>query len=310
MRTICLPALALFALTAATVTAQTSAPVEPPAQIAVSPSRFEVEIGPRPTTESLRLFNFGDRTIEVQVSAASWDLDENNRVRHLEPDEQSLENWLILNPLRFTVEPGKSQAVRFSIRPRVEPDPGEHRAMVYFTEVLPEDTEQSAMRIAFRLGVAVYAFASDTVRSGSLDRVTIESGSRTTDIGFHITSTGNAHIRLIGRMGVWHADAYRSPGSMPLLDARGAPPEELPEGLVRLQALPTTPVLAGSTRISGGAVPTPDPGEYVLEVAAELVGTTIAVAERFSVPEPPAPRPTPADATDGADAEAGSDAGR
>ena len=99
--------------------------LEPPAQIAVSPSRFEVEIGPKPTTEAVTVMNLGKDPVTIMVTVASWDLDELNKVRILEPDEQSLDQWMVINPLRFTVPSGKSQTVRFSIRPKIRPLPGE-----------------------------------------------------------------------------------------------------------------------------------------------------------------------------------------
>ena len=119
--------IALGCLVASVITAG----AVPPAQIAVSPSRFEIEIGPSPTTEALRVFNFSDRPVDVQASVAHWELDRNSRVVIVEPTEQSLDQWIVMNPLRFTIPAGGSQTMRFSIRPKTAPDPGEHRAMIY-----------------------------------------------------------------------------------------------------------------------------------------------------------------------------------
>ncbi len=68
----------------------------PPAQIAVSPSKFELEIGSKPTTESVTLVNVGKHDVDIQVTLANWDLDQSNRVRILEPDEQSLDQWIAI----------------------------------------------------------------------------------------------------------------------------------------------------------------------------------------------------------------------
>ena len=85
----------------------------PPARVAVSPSKFEIEIGAKPTTQALRLFNLGDERVEVQVTVATWELDEANRVQVVEPTEQSLDQWIVINPLRFEIPAHESQTVRF-----------------------------------------------------------------------------------------------------------------------------------------------------------------------------------------------------
>ena len=39
---------------------------------------------------------------------------------------------MIINPVEFTIPAGGEQVVRFAVRPRAQPEPGEHRAMVFF----------------------------------------------------------------------------------------------------------------------------------------------------------------------------------
>jgi len=73
-----------------------AAEVTPPAQIAVSPSRFEVEIGSKPTTEAVDVMNLGDEPVSIAVSVVTWDLDEGNQVRIVEPTEQTLDQWMVI----------------------------------------------------------------------------------------------------------------------------------------------------------------------------------------------------------------------
>ncbi len=42
--------------------------VDPPAQVAVSPGRFEIGIGSRPVVEALRLINFSEEDLDIRVT--------------------------------------------------------------------------------------------------------------------------------------------------------------------------------------------------------------------------------------------------
>lgn len=253
------------------LTAAAARAADPPPMIAVSPSRFELEIGSTPSVESLRVFNFGKEPVEVGVSLATWDLDEENRVRLVEPDEQSLDQWIVINPLRFTVEPGKSQSVRFSVRPRVRPEPGEHRAMIYFDQVLGEADSAEQMRVRFRVGVAVYGTVGEVQRQGVLHSVDLAPGSNPVSGGLQISSTGTAHVRIDGHYSIWPAAAY------PGLDAEvrdftlDRPDAVLPEAVVQAANLPGIPVLAGDCRQVRFSVSGPLPaGDYVLDLDFSL----------------------------------------
>ena len=56
--------------------------------VAVSPSRFEIEIGNTPSVQSLRVFNFGKKAVEVKVSLATWD-DQRNQLANIDPLNRS-----------------------------------------------------------------------------------------------------------------------------------------------------------------------------------------------------------------------------
>lgn len=260
----------------------------PPAQIAVSPPRIEMELGTRPVREHLRLANLGDKPVEVSVSTVNWDLDENNRVRVLPPNEQSLDQWMITNPTRFTIPAGESQVVRFAIRPRVRPEPGEHRAMIYFTEVPSGSATEGRVRVVFRVGAAIYAHVGDVTRRGKLRDVSRDGDSVPARFLFDIESEGKAHIRLDGQYAVWPASAYPGrPGTRALEDL-GRPEFEPPKPIVIAGRLPTTPVLPGARRripLSLGA--SLSPGRYVLDVSGVLGETEIRREVPFTVSAAP-----------------------
>jgi len=246
------------------------------AQIGVSPSIVETTLDERGAASAIRLLNLGARTVEVKVAVQNWDLDDGNNVRILAPTEQSLDQWMVVQPLRFTVAAGGSQTVRLAIRPRVRPEPGEHRAIVFLEEVAPKNEAVPAMRVLFKIGVAVYAYAGNVSRRGSLCGISVDQDATL----FDIESYGTAHVRLDGQYAVWEGAHY--PGAartQPVPNADG-PKATLPAHVLAAGALPTLPVLPGARRSIRLSMPRLDTGDYILDVKAKLGDDTLA----FGVP--------------------------
>ncbi len=250
------------------------------AQVGLSPPKLDITIDPsgRPSTHSIRIVNFGDQAVEVQVVVYNWDMDEDNQVRILPPDEQSLDQWMVLNPLRFTVPADGSQAVRFSVRPKVRPEPGEHRAMIFFEQVPPED-KAPEIRFVFRLGAAVYGQVGELRRIGELHAV--EAGGHAAS--FDVESVGTANVRFAGQYAVWPAAAFPGAEATSAIDGLDQPDAVVPEPIVEAGPLPPTAVLPGTRR----KVPLQlhealEAGDYVLDLNGTLGETEVDLAVPFS----------------------------
>ena len=254
---------------AANVHAQETAP---PGQIGVSPSMLELSIGSEPVNESLRLFNLKKTPTNVKVEVYNWTLDENNEVKLLPPTEQSLDQWMLINPTAFTLEPGKSQVVRLSVRPPVKPDPGEHRALIYFIEEPMEknvaDEEKKPVEVLFKLGVGVYANANPVKRSSTLKTLSLDKSDNTLKAA--IINSGNVHTRLTGGYSIWKKDDF--PGIQNAEKyVKNEDADKNPEGLVASGQLNQTPVLPGNTRTIITQLPSlPKSGSYIVAVSGEL----------------------------------------
>ncbi len=236
------------------------------AQIGVSPPRFEVTLDGPPATESAQVINYGPRPIQVKVAVYNWDLDERSSVRLLPPAEQSLDQWLALNPLNFTIPAGKYQTVRFSIRPRVTPTAGEHRAIVYFEEI-PDPADTSQASVVGRMGIAIYGYAGEVIRRGELHGVTVKTEKKLPVALFDLESYGNAHVRLNGQYGIWPAAVYPGKDKTSFLVNLHSKDFIKPDGLAVIGVLPTTPVLPGTRRLLTLSLPeTLPPGEYTLDI--------------------------------------------
>lgn len=265
----------------------------PPAtavNLGVSPTRFEINLNSNQTrTETIRVINLDSRPVELKVSVRSWVLNENNKVVTTPPSEQSLEQWIVYTPSRFTIPAGGAQTVRFAIRPRVQPQAGEHRAMVLLEEVpsANSNSQSKGVRIIGRLGVAVYAYVGNIKRSGVLNSVTVDTKPKAPWAIFDVSSEGNGYVRLNGQYAVWPAAQY--PGvevTKPIADV-GKPTAKVPETILDAGVLPDTPVLPNNRRrILLPIKKTLPPGQYVLDIKGDLSGKSINQGIPFTVPQP------------------------
>jgi len=120
-------------------------------KLAISPSRIEM-YPEKKATESITVLNLGNEPMQVEVAVQNWDFDNNNNYRALPPTPQSLDQWLIINPVKLSIPAKSQQTVRLAVRPRVEPEDGEHRAMVFFRQL---NSEGKGLNFRFNVGVPI-----------------------------------------------------------------------------------------------------------------------------------------------------------
>ncbi len=243
----------------------------PVGQVGVSPSIFEeVRLEGNELNKTMRFFNFKDKPVSVRVTVHNWTTDHNNRIELLSPDPQSLDQWIVVNPLRFTVPARKSHVVRFSIRPREEPSSGEHRAIIYFTEEPsePDSLAKETLQNRFRIGTGIYATSGDVKKQALLHSVRVSDNRIDADI----ENTGTVHTRFRGKYIIWEADAY--PG-MDDFDRYyyGKPEDAAVQGLVGKGVLNRFPVLPGTRRTISSSLPVSNKkGALLIAVKDTLAG--------------------------------------
>ncbi|WP_026734435.1 fimbrial biogenesis chaperone [Fischerella sp. PCC 9605] len=261
----------------------------PPANainIAVSPSRFILEISSKKTrSQAVRVVNVDSQPVELKVYVKSWVLNEQNKLELVPSREQSLDQWIVYTPSRFTIPPGGSQTIRFAIRPRVQPQQGEHRAVLYIEEVPTNNAQSKGVQVTGRLGVAIYGYVGDIKRVGLLNAINVDTKSDAVRASFDISSQGNGFVRLNGQYAVWPAAQY--PGAeatKPIADL-DKPTPKLPKEVVTAGFLPDTPVLPDTRRrILLPIIKKLPPGNYVLDINGELNGVAIQKGIPFTVP--------------------------
>ncbi len=250
--------------------------------LAVSQSRLELELNPtRPQGfDSVAVLNVGSEPQAILVSLSHWDLDEANLFRALPPSPQSLDQWMVVNPLRFTLNPGESQTVRFAVRPRVVPEPGEHRAMVFFNQD-PDAEINSGKTLVFNIGIPIYTYVGDYWRTTQIDGFELipDDNNQTAKFVISATNSGNAHSRAQGFFGYWKRDNFpgKDTAVAMLRDEKRIREEGQASGMIYYNKLNSVALLPGTTReIITDVILPAEAGEYYLVVSAQFGDAEIA----------------------------------
>ncbi|MCC5639628.1 fimbria/pilus periplasmic chaperone [Nostoc sp. CHAB 5844] len=255
--------------------------------IGVSPPRFELKLDDKkPKTQVFRVVNVDNQPATFRVYIQDWILNEKNEIQPVKSTEQSLDNWITVNPVSFTLPPGKTQTVRFSIRPRVKPQAGEHRALIFVEEVNSNQDKKSnsGVRVLGRFGVAVYAYVGNLKKIGVLNSISVDGQSNNVKASFDISSQGNAYVRMNGQYAVWAANKYPGASATKQIANLQEQKNKKPDGVLDAGMLPSTPVLPGTRRqLTLNISKKLPPGQYVLDVNGDLNGSAIDKGIPFTV---------------------------
>lgn len=254
------------------------------AQVGLSPQILDITLDGAPTSQAFRMFNYTAEDKVVKVTVVNWTMDADGKVSTIPTTEQSLDGWLVINPLEFTVKAGQNQVVRIAARPAVKLTPGEHRAMVYFEEQPQEKTPGSAttLRTVFRFGAAVYGHVGPVDRKGELVGLQAQAGNG----ALTLRNDGNATSRCSGTFAIWRKSEFPGEAKTALILKAGTEEAQLPAGVVSAGRLPTDAVLPGATRrvAFDYATKTPlPPGDYVLDLNGTFGDSPLDRSQSFRV---------------------------
>jgi P pilus assembly chaperone PapD len=252
-------------------------------QMGVAPMRHEFSLSTKPVTRSIKLLNQGADDMKISLRVAHFDLDKNNNVREIAPTPQSLDQWIILRPLKFTIKAGQTKTIRFAVRPKARPKPGEHRAIILINRSDKPKKTVGKLNIGFRFGVVVYAHVGKVVRRAKLRAVR----TAPTGLEFDIQSTGNAHARMIGSYGVWPAAKFPGRTVAAAMISRSEFIKRAghkPSAAVAANLLPDTPVLPKTRRtVHAKFANSLPPGKYRALVKGRIGARSLTRVISFKV---------------------------
>lgn len=253
--------------------------------ISVSPPRWEVDINNTQTrSKSIKILNLSKEPVEIKVYARHWIMSQDNELQESPSNEQSLDQWIVFTPSRFTIPARGTQTVRFAIRPRVKPTSGEHRGVLYLEEIPSGNQDSQVVTTVGRLGVVIYANAGEIKRVGVLNSVNVNAKSDKVTAMFDVSSTGNAHVRMKGQYAIYRAANYPGASVTKPINTNNSK-AKLPDNVLDVGSLELPPVLPSNRRqlLLSISKKLP-PGNYVLDLNGELSGTPIDKGIPFTVP--------------------------
>ena len=179
----------------------TSLQAQPAPRMGISPDRYQIVFDERGgETQSILVQNMSDEPLSLSLSVSNWALNDENQITVVPPTESSLDQWIVINPMRVTIPPGAPQTIRWAIMPRLKPEEGEYRAIIFVEEELPprEKVEGTEVRMKMRYGLPIYAHVGSTIESAQLNDIAVTRlGDR---LNLDITNDGNIHARLSGNL--------------------------------------------------------------------------------------------------------------
>lgn len=265
-------------------------------EIGVSPPRMEIDMNARNSrSNTITISNLSDKPVEMKAYVRNWAMNEKNQLQDIASSENSLDKWIIFTPSRFTIAPRKTQTVRFSIRPKTKPEPGEYRAVIYLEEAVPASSpDADSINTVGRVGVVIYGHAGEIKRIGTLNSVSVDTKPNQVKAVFDVSNRGNAHIRMDGQFAIWRAAKYPGAKATQSLPGVGNPNAKLPADVVKAGLIETVPVLPRNDRkIVLPLIEKLPPGNYVLDINASLSGTAVDKGIPFTVPATNTSQSTP-----------------
>jgi hypothetical protein len=134
--------------------------------LTATPVKFHYELAPGENgTQSIIVSNPTDREVEVGVSFSDWNYNEegNNQFYDSGTLETSCVDWIkILPSSYFVLQPQerKKLEIVLSVPPNVDRKNSVHTAMLYFSQLNPDDSgvnkNGAAIKVTVRLGVKIY----------------------------------------------------------------------------------------------------------------------------------------------------------
>lgn len=105
----------------------------PPAQLGITPSRIDETVSLTQNknkarlNQSLTIYNYGNKPKSIRLYLVDIDATSG---KPIEPNENTLKPWTLINPTEFTIAPGGYQTVRMAMRLPLEFTAGKHAAML------------------------------------------------------------------------------------------------------------------------------------------------------------------------------------
>jgi P pilus assembly chaperone PapD len=266
---------------------------QPAPRMGISPDRYQITFDERGgETQSLLVQNLSDEPLSLTLSVSNWLLNEENQIVVAPPSESSLDQWIVINPLKVTIPPGSPQTIRWAVMPRLKPEPGEYRAIIFIEEDLGQEVKlagSTEIKMKMRYGLPIYAQVGTPEENAQLHDLSIaRTGER---LNMSLSNEGNVHARMSGNYGIWPTAEF--PGTRKALQLlRDINPANQAEADFIVGTMPGTVLLPDSRRNVPLNFGIDGTGDYTVQLNARFAQLELTQSLDFTkrLPDDPSTR--------------------
>ena len=256
---------------------------QPAPRMGISPDRYHIAFDERGgETQSLLVQNLSDEPLSLTLSVSNWVLNDENQIVVAPPTESSLDQWIVINPLKVTIPPGSPQTIRWAVMPRLKPDAGEYRAIIFIEEDIAQEVKLSGsteIKMKMRYGLPIYAQVGEPVENAELNELAVSrTGER---LNLDLSNAGNVHARMAGNYGIWPTDEF--PGTEKALEMlREVTPANRADMDFLAKPMPAAVLLPDSRRNVALNFGLEDTGEYTIQLNATFAQLELTQSLSFT----------------------------
>lgn len=165
----------------------------------VEPSRFIFTLKPgERITEAIKVTNTQETEAEFAAVIYDWTLDDLDRLVTSEAGSRkdTLKGLIKFNPRRFTLAPGKSQYVRFTLTAPKDGDWLEKKGIIFFEQEIPSTESEIGTTIVTQVGTTIYLSFTQTTNSFRFIGAKVEIPEKGPPFALlDLANEGEGHIR-------------------------------------------------------------------------------------------------------------------
>jgi len=186
----------------------------------ISPASNRIELGNGEVyTGEMNVQNSTDADMDVEMSVGSYSI-ENSNYGSPNYDNESkysvMKDWIRLDKETFTLAPGESQIVTYTINTPAEPPSGMQYATIFASTTPDSQVEGTGITAASRLGLVISALMKDgeTIQQSSIQDEKIAGYQPTSPLkaSFAVKNEGNADVsyQMIVKSAINGTEVYKS----------------------------------------------------------------------------------------------------
>jgi hypothetical protein len=173
--------------------------------LSIEPAIIDHDMSEGRASGTIEVTNTGNSEYRFRARVLEFLLDEWGQPTEIESHDRSLGQYIKFNPKEFTLEPGTSRSIRYSIIPRAFELDGEYWAGLEFEPLVPMKSQEvggeestANVQIIAVVMVPIFCNMGEATYSAELSNLEVSQNASGIDILSTLRNTGNARFRGSG----------------------------------------------------------------------------------------------------------------